>query len=73
MKYIRDILNRKEKKEFDKFKEEHRKCALEHKDDCLGNFEGYTILIIPTEVGDIIKLKCTYCGEERDITDVDCW
>jgi len=73
MKYIRDILSRKEKKEFDAFKEKHKKCASKYKDDCLGNFSGYTILIIPTEVGDIVKLKCTYCGEEKDITDVECW
>ena len=71
MKTIRDILSRKEKK--DKFRETHRKCALQHTDDCLGNFSGYTITIIPTEVGDIVKLKCTHCGEEKDITDADCW
>ena len=71
MKEINIILNKKEEKEFNSFTEKHRKCR-ENSEDCLGNY-FFSYKIIPTGIGDIIKIKCEQCGEEKDITDYDCW
>ena len=71
MKEIKVTLNEKEEKEYIDFVKKHKKCR-EHSEDCLGNFY-LSYKITPTGIGDIIKIKCEQCGEEKDITDIDSW
>lgn len=57
------MLNDKEHKDFNIFKEEHGKKCNTYP----------TIIINGTGLGDIIKLHCPICNEEKDITDISCW
>jgi hypothetical protein len=33
----------------------------------------YSYVFTPTGIGIAVKIICPYCGEEKDITNVDCW
>ena len=58
------VLSDKEMLQFKEFKHSHYKsCGTS--DVC--------VLLSPTGIGTIIKLKCPKCGEEVDITDIDHW
>ena len=59
-----EVLSNKEMSQFKEFKHSHYKsCGTS--DVC--------VLLSPTGIGTIIKLKCCKCGEELDITDIDSW
>ena len=59
-----EVLSNKEMSQFKEFKHSHYKsCGTS--DVC--------VLLSPTGIGTIIKLKCCECGEEVDITDIDSW
>ena len=58
------VLSDKEMSQFKEFKYSHYKtCGTS--DVC--------VLLSPTGIGTIIKLKCCECGEEVDITDINHW
>ena len=58
------VLSDKEMSQFKEFKYNHYKSC--------GTSDVY-VLLSPTGIGTIIKLKCCECGEEVDITDCDNW
>ena len=58
------VLSDKEMSQFREFKYSHYKTC--------GTSDVW-ILLSPTGIGTIIKLKCCECGEEVDITDIDSW
>ena len=58
------VLSNKEMSQFREFKHSHYKtCGTS--DVC--------VLLSPTGIGTIIKLKCPKCKEELDITDINYW
>ena len=58
------VLSDKEMSQFREFKYSHYKSCGTN-DVC--------VLLSPTGIGTIIKLKCPKCSEEVDITDCDHW
>ena len=58
------VLSDKEMSQFREFKYSHYKSC--------GTNDVY-VLLSPTGIGTIIKLKCPKCSEEVDITDCDHW
>ena len=58
------VLSDKEMSQFREFKHSHYKTC--------GTNDVY-VLLSPTGIGTVIKLKCPKCGEEVDITDCDHW
>ena len=58
------VLSDKEMSQFREFKHSHYKSC--------GTSDVW-VLLSPTGIGTIIKLKCPKCGEEVDITDIDSW
>ena len=58
------VLSDKEISQFREFKYSHYKTC--------GTSDVW-ILLSPTGIGTIIKLKCPKCKEELDITDIDSW
>ena len=58
------VLSDKEMSQFREFKHSHYKSC--------GTNDVY-VLLSPTGIGTIIKLKCPKCSEEVDITDCDHW
>ena len=58
------VLSDKEMLQFKEFKHSHYKSC--------GTSDVW-VLLSPTGIGTVIKLKCPKCGEEVDITDIDCW
>ena len=58
------VLSDKEMSQFKEFKHSHYKTC--------GTNDIY-VLLSPTGIGTIIKLKCCECGEEVDITDINHW
>ena len=58
------VLSDKEMSQFREFKYSHYKTC--------GTSDVY-VLLSPTGIGTIIKLKCPKCGKELDITDIDKW
>ena len=58
------VLSDKEMSQFKEFKHSHYKSCGTN-DVC--------VLLSPTGIGTIIKLKCCECGEEVDITDINHW
>ena len=58
------VLSDKEISQFREFKHSHYKSC--------GTNDVY-VLLSPTGIGTIIKLKCPKCSEEVDITDCDHW
>ena len=58
------VLSDKEMSQFKEFKYSHYKTC--------GTSDMW-ILLSPTGIGTAIKLKCSECEEEVDITDIDSW
>ena len=58
------VLSDKEMLQFKEFKHSHYKTC--------GTSDMW-ILLSPTGIGTAIKLKCSKCEEEVDITDIDNW
>ena len=58
------VLSDKEMSQFKEFKHNHYKSC---------RTDDVCVLLSPTGIGTIIKLKCCECGEEVDITDIDSW
>lgn len=58
-------LTKEETDRVNEFKHCHEQCA----DNTLGG--KYTYFVTPTDVGNIIKIKCNVCGLVKNITDSD--
>ena len=58
------VLSDKEMSQFREFKHSHYKSC--------GTSDVW-VLLSPTGIGTVIKLKCPKCGEELDITDINHW
>ena len=54
----------KEKELYDEFKKDHYKSC---------GTSDIIITLSPIGIGTVIKVKCPVCGEEEDITDINCW
>lgn len=54
----------KEKEMYNEFKTKHYKSC---------GTSNTIIELTPTGIGTVIRVKCPICGEEVDITDIDCW
>ena len=62
-------LNEKENELAEKFLQEHR-----HPEVYKGAIGGYIDFIFtPTSIGDGIRVKCSICDKEENITDYDNW
>jgi len=60
---------KKQEKQIKKFKKNHNKC----RDKKGFSYCQFTYEETPTGIGSIDKIKCNYCGEILDITDVESW
>ncbi len=60
---------------YKKFQEDHKECK--RNPDGSSRFGaiggGERVTFVGTGIGDIIKVKCEYCGTEVDLTDNSCW
>ena len=62
-------LNDKEEAAAREFMQQHR-----HSDVNKGTIGGHMEFIFtPTAIGDACSIRCDICGEEKNITDYDCW
>lgn len=53
-----------------KEKEDIKNFSAYHYKKCKSNSE---IIIIGTGIGNVIKVRCTKCKEEKDVTDINNW
>ena len=62
-------LNDKEEAAAEEFMQQHR-----HPEINKGAIGGHMEFIFtPTSIGDACSIRCDICGEEKNITDYDCW
>ena len=66
------ILNEKEVERWGKFDKKHRKKCGKGKNDSIGTSCIETVFV-GTGIGDIVTVRCSKCGKEKDITDYDRW
>lgn len=52
------------------FQREHIDCKNEFSSSVGGRL---SYIITPTGLGNIVKVRCNYCGEIRDLTNYDSW
>ena len=52
------------------FQREHIDCNNEFSSSVGGRL---SYIITPTGLGNIVKVRCNYCGEIRDLTNYDSW
>ena len=57
-------ISKKEQESLEKFSKEH---------DHEVKTTGITVSFTPTEIGNIVTVKCPYCSKEEDITDISSW
>jgi hypothetical protein len=70
MKQLRFFITDKEEKNRSKFLKEHIKCRdSAFEEEAAPMFSTYTIT--QTSIANMIKIKCSICGRELDITDYD--
>ena len=62
------ILDDLEKKRADAFKEHHKYCRKRN-----GISLPYKYIFTSNGIGNVVVIKCPYCGKEKDITNIDCW
>lgn len=61
-------LDEKESKEYKDFCKKHRECEF------VSTTGGkISITFTPTGLGNIVSVKCSGCGEIKDITNTDAW
>lgn len=61
-------LNETEAKAAEEFFKKHHKC---YKQSTIGG--GYAHEFWPNGIGTGVIVKCSFCGETEDITDISCW
>ena len=50
------------------FAEKHKNCHSRS-----ATSEKFQYTFIPGGIGTCVSMKCLICGEEKNITDYDCW
>lgn len=66
------VFSEEELKAIEAFEKEHLNCN--HKPDSKSKITGFTIhQYWCTGIGVNTHITCDCCGEEKDITDYDCW
>ena len=65
---VRFSLDEKESKEYKDFCKKHRECEFT---STTGG--KISITFTPTGFGNIVSVKCSGCGEIKDITNTDVW
>lgn len=63
-------LTENEAKAAEEFEKIHLACEKKHPTAIGGNI---SYKFTPTSVGTAVVIKCFCCGEEKNITDYDCW
>ena len=53
------------------WREQHEKDHPMKNTGAIGGRWGY--LFISTGIGDVVSVRCTCCGAEKDVTDYDHW
>jgi hypothetical protein len=68
-------LEGKEAEEARIFQIEHQNCCREKlgKDFFSTTGGGFSYIVTPTGLGDIIVIRCNSCKAEKDITDTENW
>ncbi len=67
-------LSEQEEKNAKAFIEKHKKCRTKPRvNNTFKQSAPYKYIFTPTSIGNVVIIKCPYCGKEKDITDVDCW
>ena len=61
-------LEKKKKKRADAFKEHHKNRRKRN-----GISLPYKYIFTSSGIGNVVVIKCPYCGKEKDITNIDCW
>ena len=61
-------LHGKEIKDSKEFIEQHKKCKPFKNSVAL-----FSYILTPNGIGIGVKIRCPFCNEEKDITDVSCW
>ena len=56
-----------EEKRYKDFAEKHFKCA---KPSC-EKLDSVSLVVIPTGLGNLVSCRCTECGEQEEITDIN--
>lgn len=62
-------LSEKEATDAEEFRKLHRHTNT--KKGAIGGNISYKFT--PTSIGNDISVRCSICGEEKNITDYDCW
>lgn len=67
------ITDEKELKAIKKFKKHHcDKCKIRDRSG-VSITPLFTYSFTPTGIADAITIKCTFCGEEENVTNYDIW
>lgn len=62
-------LNEREESAAEEFEQQHR-----HPEVNKGAIGGHiNFIFTPTAIANACSIHCTICGEEKNITDYDCW
>lgn len=71
MKFV--IKDEKELKAIRKFKQHHcYKCKI-YDNSGVSIPPLFTYSFTPTGIADAVTIKCTFCGEEENVTNYDIW
>lgn len=65
IKHSLEIFSEKEYKKYIKFRDKHYKS-------CKNGYK-HIFELTGTGIGTVIKIKCPFCNEEEDITDMSTW
>lgn len=68
-------LTESEEKEYKQFYEKHKNCCknILGKEVFSTTGGGFSFIITPTGLGNIIEVRCNSCGDSEDITDISNW
>ena len=51
----------------------HKRCRPKINSDTLPQYAPFSYIFTPLGIGTSIKIKCPYCGKEKNITDISSW
>ena len=60
-------LNLLEEQRYDDFAKKHSNCV---KPSC-EKLDSVSLVVIPTGLGNLVSCRCTKCGEQEEITDIN--
>lgn len=65
-------LTEKEEELAKAFRDKHKQCRPKH-NRMFQQYAPFSYTFEPNGIGIAVSIKCPYCGEEKDITDIDSW